>query len=92
MTTENTENTEATDVLRRTPDDILHFIAEKQLRFVWVKAMLPESRESTLGEDTLLILSSADVELYAGRFLAESEQRIDILREGVEFIMDYEEL
>ncbi len=54
--------------------------------------MLPESKESTLGEDTLLILSSEDIELYSGRYFADEFDRSTILREGVEFIMDQEEL
>jgi hypothetical protein len=54
--------------------------------------MLPESKEKTLGEDTLLILSSDDVELYLGRYFADEFDRNTILREGVEFVMDQEEL
>ena len=54
--------------------------------------MIPESNQSTLGQDTLIIIDQENIELYAGRYFAESEQRIDILREGVEFIMDQEEL
>jgi hypothetical protein len=54
--------------------------------------MIPGSSQSTLGQDTLLIIDQNNIELFAGRFIAESEQRIDILREGVEFIMDQEEL
>ena len=88
MATEKTE----LETLRRSSDDILHFIAEEQLRFIWVGAMIPESNQSTLGQDTLIIIDQENIELYAGRYFAESEQRIDILREGVEFIMDQEEL
>jgi hypothetical protein len=87
----NTEKTEK-EILRRSSDDILHFIAEEQLRFIWVGAMIPEANESTLGEDTLIIIDQNNIELYSGRYFAQSEQRIDILREGVEFIMDQEEL
>jgi hypothetical protein len=94
MNTENTENTENTklETLQRSAEEVLHFIAEEQLRFVWVVAMIPGSGQSTLGQDTLLIIDQNNIELFAGRFIAESEQRIDILREGVEFIMDQEEL
>jgi hypothetical protein len=94
MSTENTENTENTklETLQRSAEEVLHFIAEEQLRFVWVVAMIPGSGQSTLGQDTLLIIDQNNIELFAGRFIAESEQRIDILREGVEFIMDQEEL
>ena len=81
-----------TELLPRSADSILDFIAEHKLRFVWVKAMLPESYESTLGEDTLLILSSEDVELYSGRYFSYEFDRSTVLREGVEFIMDQEEL
>ena len=81
-----------TELLSRSTDSILEFIAENKLRFVWVKAMLPGSGEITLGEDTLLILSSEDVELYAGRYFADEFDRSTILREGVEFAMDQEEL
>jgi hypothetical protein len=81
-----------TELPSRSGDSILDFIAEYKLRFVWVKAMLPESKESTLGEDTLLILSSEDIELYSGRYFADEFDRSTILREGVEFIMDQEEL
>jgi len=91
MSTENTENTEL-ETLQRSAEEVLHFIAEEQLRFVWVVAMIPGSSQSTLGQDTLLIIDQNNVELFAGRFIAESEKRIDILREGVEFIMDQEEL
>jgi len=94
MSTENTENTENTklETLQRSAEEVLHFIAEEQLRFIWVGAMIPESDQSTLGQDTLIIIDQENIELYAGRYFAESEQRIDILREGVEFIMDQEEL
>ena len=81
-----------TELPPRSADSIVEFIAEHKLRFVWVKAMLPESKEKTLGEDTLLILSSEDIELYSGRYFAEEFDRSTILREGVEFIMDQEEL
>ena len=87
----DTEKTEL-ETLRRSSDDLLHFIAEQQLRFVWVVAMIPGSSQSTLGQDTLLIIDQNNIELFAGRYFAESEQRTDILREGVEFIMDQEEL
>ncbi len=80
------------EVLKRTADEVLHFIAEQQLRFIWVKPMIPEAKESTLGQDTLIIIDQNNIELFAGRYFADSEQRIDVLREGVEFIMDQEEL
>jgi len=79
-------------VLKRTADEVLHFIAEQQLRFIWVRPMIPEAKESTLGQDTLIIIDQNNIELFAGRYFADSEQRIDVLREGVEFIMDQEEL
>ena len=91
MSTENTENTKL-ETLQRSAEEVLHFIAEEQLRFIWVGAMIPESDQSTLGQDTLIIIDQENIELYAGRYFAESEQRIDILREGVEFIMDQAEL
>jgi hypothetical protein len=80
------------EVLKRTADEVLHFIAEQQLRFIWVRPMIPEAKESTLGQDTLIIIDQNNIELFAGRYFADSEQRIDVLREGVEFIMDQEEL
>ena len=80
------------EVLKRTADEVLHFIAEQQLRFIWVKPMIPEAKESTLGQDTLIIIDQNNIELFAGRYFADSEKRIDVLREGVEFIMDQEEL
>ena len=40
------------EVLKRTADEVLHFIAEQQLRFIWVRPMIPEAKESTLGQDT----------------------------------------
>ena len=86
-----TENTEL-GTLQRSADDVLNFIAEQRLRFVWVVAMIPGSDQSTLGQDTLLIIDQHNVELFAGRYLADREQRADVMREGVEFIMDQEEL
>jgi hypothetical protein len=80
------------EVLKRTAEEVLHFIAEQQLRFIWVRPMIPEAKESTLGQDTLIIIDQNNIELFAGRYFADSEQRIDVLREGVEFIMDQEEL
>jgi len=80
------------EVLKRTADEVLHFIAEQQLRFIWVRPMIPEAKESTLGQDTLIIIDQNNIELFAGRYFADSEQRTDVLREGVEFIMDQEEL
>ena len=80
------------EVLKRTADEVLHFIAEQQLRFIWVRPMIPEAKESTLGQDTLIIIDQNNIELFAGRYFADSEHRIDVLREGVEFIMDQEEL
>ena len=44
------------EVLKRTADEVLHFIAEQQLRFIWVRPMIPEAKESTLGQDTLIII------------------------------------
>jgi hypothetical protein len=91
MNTENKDNTEL-GTLQRSADDVLNFIAEQRLRFVWVVAMIPGSSQSTLGQDTLLIIDQHNVELFAGRYFADREQRAAVMREGVEFIMDQEEL
>jgi|TARA_R110002126_G_scaffold70938_3_gene178247 hypothetical protein len=91
MSTENTENTEI-EILQRSAEEVLHFIAERRLRFVWVTSMIPGSDLSTLGQDTLLIIDQNNVELYAGRYFSNKENPVDILREGVEFVMDQEEL
>jgi hypothetical protein len=72
MNTENKDNTEL-EALQRSADDVLNFIAEQRLRFVWVVAMIPGSEQSTLGQDTLLIIDQHNVELFAGRYFADRE-------------------
>jgi hypothetical protein len=78
---------------KRKAEDVFAFIAARKLRFTWVDALAPDS-EGTLGEDTLIISDDKFVDLHRAGIKAGGGafERVNLLRESVEFIMDQEEL